>query len=173
MKDTFDYNAATGELIWKSKGREAFKSSRDWRARNSLYAGRVAGTQAFHMNGTPMTIQIKLNGKFVKAHRIIWEMFNAPIPDGLDIDHINGDPFDNRLCNLRLATRSQNLCNRGKARANTSGFKGVGWSKGAWRARIMLHRKEVDLGRFSTPELAYAAYCDAASKHHGAFAKTH
>jgi hypothetical protein len=69
------------------------------------------------------------------AHRIVFEAFNGAIPAGMDIDHINGIREDNRLENLRLATRRQNALNRQKANANNSaGARGVYFhhSSGCW-----------------------------------------
>lgn len=74
------------------------------------------------------------------THRLVWEQVNGPIPEGFDVDHINGDKHDNRLENLRLATRSQNMCNRSKTTKNTSGLKGLSWDKhtGRWRSFLCL-----------------------------------
>jgi hypothetical protein len=58
------------------------------------------------------------------------------------------------------------------SRANRTGFKGVSWCNGYWRARIKLGDNEMFLGHFATPELAAAAYDTAAIKYHGEFAMT-
>jgi hypothetical protein len=54
-------------------------------------------------------IQIIANGKWPMAHRMIWESVHGPIPDGLEINHKNGIPGDNRIANLELVTKSENL----------------------------------------------------------------
>ena len=89
------------------------------------------------------------------------------------VDHINGDPLDNRKSNLRLATLSQNCRNSVRPKNNTSGFKGVDFNKDSqlWRARIHTDEGRVHLGYFDAPEKAYAAYCEAAIKFHGEFAR--
>lgn len=89
-------------------------------------------------------------------------------------DHKNGNGLDNRRANLRIATTSQNLANRGKTRRNTSGYKGVMWfkRKRKWYARIRVSGKSVHLGYFDDPIDAAKAYDDAALKHFGEFAKT-
>lgn len=91
-----------------------------------------------------------------------------------EIDHINLDPSDNCWTNLRLATHSQNGSNKRRAAGNTSGFKGVSWDKNRkkWAAKIKVKGKAMTLGRFNTAETAYDAYCDAARKHFGQFART-
>lgn len=89
----------------------------------------------------------------VHLHRMIC----AP-PDGMVVDHINGDTLDNRMENLRVTTVRGNLRNRGAPRQNTSGVKGVGWHAGAgkWRARAKDDLgREVHLGLFD--DLAQAA----------------
>jgi hypothetical protein len=87
------------------------------------------------------------------------------------LDHKNGKRHDNRISNLRLATRAQNTQNS-VARFNSgSGLKGVSFHKTQkqWRARIRLDGKLVLLGWFDTPQAAHAAYCVAAMKHFGEF----
>lgn len=102
------------------------------------------------------------------VHRLIMEP-----PDGVEIDHVNQDRFDNRRINLRLATRSQNMHNSNAHRNNTSGFKGVYYYRrhDRWRAVIRIPGKRITLGSFKTAEEAGAAYAAAASKLHGEFAR--
>lgn len=101
-------------------------------------------------------------------HRVI--MGN---PDGVSIDHINGNSIDNRKENLRICTHSQNLSNRSKMNTkNTSGYKGVGWSKNArkWSASITHNYKKIHLGYFFDIIDAAKARDVAALKYHGEFA---
>jgi hypothetical protein len=105
----------------------------------------------------------------LKMHRLI---MNAQ--KGQEVDHIHHLTLDNRKSELRLCTPSQNRRNTGKRENNTSGFKGVSWHKQhqKWQGQIKLNGKKKHLGLFPTPELAHAAYCDAAALHHGEFART-
>jgi hypothetical protein len=97
--------------------------------------------------------------KQIQMHRQIMQA-----PDGIEVDHANGDPLDNRRCNLRLATRSQNLANR--RTFSSTGFKGV-------------HRYSNDGSRFimqfaqvyNTAEEAARAYDRIAKIVHGDFAR--
>ena len=90
------------------------------------------------------------------------------------VDHINGDTLNNTKANLRKCTNAENLQNRGKNKNNTSGYKGVIWSKFAkrWKAEIKVNYKSIHLGYFDSAELAAKAYDHAARTHHGSFAKT-
>ena len=95
-------------------------------------------------------------------------------PKGMASDHQNHDGLDNRRSNLRACTRAQNLSNRGKTIANTSGYKGVDWVKriGTWRAQIGVQNKHLFLGHFTDPVAAARAYDAAARRLHGEFART-
>lgn len=79
---------------------------------------------------------------------------------GVIIDHINGNKLDNRKCNLRICTKSQNGMNRPKQVNNTSGYKGVTWDKtnNKWTAQIMVNQKSIKIGRFSNIIDAAKAY---------------
>lgn len=93
------------------------------------------------------------------------------------IDHANGNGLDNRRCNLRLATNTQNMANTGKHRLNrppSSQYKGVHWdsARGAWKALIGDgHGRQRFLGRFSSEEEAARAYDEAALEQWGEFAR--
>lgn len=107
------------------------------------------------------------------VHRLVAMAFLG-IPDpGQQIDHINGDSLDNRLTNLRLCERSQNQQNQKLSIRSTTHLKGAYYEKrtGRWKASIAANGKEIWLGRFDTPEAAHDAYCEAAKKYHGQFAR--
>lgn len=116
------------------------------------------------------SIRVPESGKQkpVNMHR---EILNAP--QNTVVDHINGNGLDNRRKNIRLCTREQNNRNVGKRKDNKSGFKGVRFStqRQKWHAQISFNGKNKYLGTFTTPELAYKAYCEACMKYHGDFAR--
>lgn len=104
-------------------------------------------------------------------HRTI---MNLPYGDKRHVDHINGNKFDNRRCNLRVCEPVENWWNQKRRSDNTSGYKGVSWSKSRkkWNARIKRRGVRFDLGYFDSAEEAHAAYCVAAKSIHGEFANT-
>lgn len=106
-------------------------------------------------------VSATINCKKVLMHRLL--MGNP----SLDVDHINGDRLDNRRENLRLATRSQNLANRKLNKNNTTGYRGVSFYRGRWRATV---GKEL-VGYFKTKEAAVKARTEAACKKYGEFAR--
>ena len=115
-------------------------------------------------------------GKIIKIrmHQIILQrMIGRLLKPHEYVDHINGDGLDNRRENLRLATKSQNAMNARKRSDNSSGYKGVTYhkQKNRWTAEIRVNKERIYLGCFTTPEDAYSAYCEAAKKHFGEFAR--
>lgn len=117
---------------------------------------------------------VKISGKrYSKMLQTeIYEHVHGPLPSGKIVDHRNKISLDCRRSNLREADKSKNMCNSGKRRNNTSGYKGVTWDKrrSIWIAQIALNKKHYNLGDFATKEEAYAAYCKAALSLHGEFA---
>jgi len=96
----------------------------------------------------------------VYLHRLV-------LSSSTTVDHINGNGLDNRKCNLRECTASENVCNTGPSRRN---LKGVYADGKRWRARIMKNGVRYNIGSFSSPTDAAIAYNNAAKDHHGEFA---
>lgn len=113
---------------------------------------------------------LSVNNKNRAAHQVIWEFVNGEIPHRMEIDHIDGDPSNNRIDNLRLVTHGQNMQNQHHPRSNnkTSGVKGVHWDKdrGCWRTHIVIDGRQKYLGRYSSLDDATRVYRDAASRFH-------
>lgn len=150
-RERFDYN--DGNLVWKS--------NRGGTAR----AGSLAG----YMTDRGY-IEVNLSGKKIKAHRLIYLLHYGYMPN--EIDHADGNKSNNRIENLREATRSQNQHNQTARKNNTSGVKGVVWNKAKqkWDAQITVNRKKLNLGRYDSLDAAMAAVVIARNEHHGEFA---
>lgn len=142
-KDKLDYNPDTGVFTRKISGR-----GRGWQR---------SGSTGF--NSGRGYIKIFLDGKVYFAHRLAWFMTYGSWPEA-EIDHINGDRSDNRLCNLRVASSSQNKAR--SIRHKTSDLpRGVKRHHNRFSARIKVAGKQVYLGMFATADDAHAAYCVA------------
>jgi hypothetical protein len=122
--------------------------------------------------------QVNSSGRVtsVRMHRAILERkLGHPLQSKIHVDHINGNPRDNRRENLREVTVSQNLANQKKEhrkKASVSQFKGVASRKGKWQASISFQGYRHYLGVFDTPELAAQVYDQAALELYGEYAAT-
>lgn len=116
--------------------------------------------------------RICIDGKSYLNHRLAWLYVHGRWPRE-ELDHINGDPTDNSLGNLREATRLENQRNTGLSRRNASGFKGAFFNKqyNKWLATITVRKKMRIIGKFDTREAAHAAYCAEARHVFGDFAR--
>lgn len=121
-------------------------------------------------NGCARRNTSKVWGKpiHVSMHRVIMSC-----PDGLVVDHINGDRLDNQKQNLRICTQSENSMNRVLASNNTCGYKGVYWHKGKkrWYAHITINGKQKHIGLFKNIHDAARRYNEKALELFGEFAK--
>lgn len=80
--------------------------------------------------------QVVRKGVNYKVHRVIWELFNGPIPKGFVIDHLDGNTINNSIANLALKTTAENARNSKRSNKNTSGITGVSYvCTGYWRAQ--------------------------------------
>jgi hypothetical protein len=160
VRSMLDYDPAAGILTWRWRDDVPdFVNSRD--------VGRPAGH--VHRKATGH-MKLGINGSYYFYHRVVWLHVMGEWPT-LAIDHIDGDPQNNRITNLRLATTSQNQMNQKKTYC--VGLKGARYHKqsGRWQASIIVNGKSTYLGLFDTPEAAHEAYCEAAARLHGEFAR--
>lgn len=151
LRELLEYRPDTGLYIWRSGKRKG------------LYAG-CTYSNGYH--------NILVDGKMVGAHRLAWFYLYGELPK--QVDHINGNPSDNRIKNLRPSNQAQNRQNSRRKKTSKSPFKGVVWSEAhkKWRAYIGPRGSVKFLGGFKTAEEAHKAYCEAAAKLYGEFART-
>jgi hypothetical protein len=154
LKRLLSYDPETGEFRWKSC---------PWNKTHLI--GAIAGTELLGYT------VIRINSRGYKAHRLAWLYVYGELPS--EIDHINCVKSDNRIANLRPCTKSANGQNTRKRPNLTSQYKGVSLRRltGKWKAGIDAGGRKLHLGYYDTQEAAYAAYCEAARKHHGEFAR--
>ena len=150
MVGLFEYKE--GDLIWKV------------RSGNRIHVGDIAGTIA-----TVGRRYVQVEGKKHLVHRIIWFMHYGDCPEFLD--HIDGDPLNNRIENLRPATKAQNAMNRRVMKTNKLKTKGVHKRGDKYYAQIAMSGNVFPLGSFSTLLEASATYQRAALKHFGEYAR--
>lgn len=145
LKKDLNYNPDTGEItLARTIERVGQK-------------GRLMGC-TFKRNGRPSKCQnISYRGKRYLLHRLAWFYVHGYMPKF--IDHINGDSSDNRLCNLREVTVTENNRNVGKQSNNKSGFTGVSWNKSKcrWGVQIWHKSKPINMGWFKEQNNAILA----------------
>lgn len=155
VRERLSYEPITGQFRWKK------------------VPGRGGGIQVEFAGYKEQHgyIVIRLFGGLYRAHRLAWWLLNGSIPDGFEIDHIDGRRDNNALANLRLASRSQNNCNAKTWAA--SGYKGVSWDTYTdnWQAYIKVAGRKKNLGRYDRAEDAARARDAAAIEHFGEFAR--
>ena len=156
LRALLDYEPDTGIFRRKTDG-----WPRRWQK------GQIAGTMQ-----NRGYVHIWVDGRHYLAHRLAWLHVYGEWPNGT-LDHINSARDDNRMCNIRIASGSQNNANSRKSRANNSGIKGVSWHKPTkkWQAQITVDRKNIHLGYYATTDEARDAYKVAAIKYQGEFAR--
>jgi hypothetical protein len=172
VRECLDYDPDSGVFRWRARPQHHFLNPESMKRMHARDAGRVAGSK--HISGRHnerIYWGIRLAGIFYPAHRIAWLLIYRIDPTPLEIDHINGDGLDNRIANLRLATRAENASNARRALDNISGTKGVQSNGNGYMARIRVHGKQHYLGTFRTLEEAVEARRKAADELHGVFAR--
>ena len=154
LREILDYSPETGIFRWKV--------SRGGTAR----AGSIAGWK--RPDGY---VRINVDRKLHYAHRLAWlYVYGQRVTK--EIDHINGDPSDNRIANLREASHSENLANQKLRADNKAGFKGVSaLADGTYLAAVQRQGEKVVAGYFRDPKKASVAYLSSAQTVYGDFAR--
>lgn len=149
LKELLHYCPDTGVFTWRSRRR-----------------GVTVGSSAGHLSRYGY-LAVTLDHKRYLVHRLVWLYVYGAWPAEC-VDHINRVRTDNRLCNLRTATRAQNRQNLSLTSRNSSGFRGVSFDKknNKWRASISVNGKAKNLGRFVVLSDAKVAYAKAAAVFH-------
>jgi len=132
-----------------------------WRKHHNVL-GKIAGHK--RKDGY---IVIRINNVLYLAHRLVWLYVHGEFPSKI-IDHINGNPTDNRICNLRSVTHKINLENQRKPKSKNNMFLGVTFEKRRkhWVAQIYANNKHIHIGSFSNQHDAHKAYVEAKRKLH-------
>lgn len=151
LRDALYYDPETGFFTWRESSARIAKG---------LRAGGATGN-GYHFIG--------IDARRYLAHRLAWLYVHGRWPEHF-IDHINGDPSDNRLVNLREANNAQNSHNRSVTSRSATGLKGVSRKGKRFKAQITVDYHIIPLGVFDTPEEAHVAYRAAAIRFQGAFA---
>jgi len=159
LKQLLSYDSETGQFTWLQ--------SRGGTARVGTMAGSIGPANHGYLT-------IKVDSRKYLVHRLAWFYIYGVWPH--ELDHINGNRVDNRIGNLRLATRAQNLANKFTDKsARTSIYKGVSRHKKAkskpWVAQISVDNRNMHLGYYATAEAAHAAYVKAARQFFGEFVR--
>jgi hypothetical protein len=160
LQHIFSYEPDTGILRWKNPNKHSSKK-----------VGDIAGS----LNDKGY-LRVTVKNKEIKVHRIAWAIHHGQFPT-IIIDHKNGIRHDNRISNIREATRSDNCSNKIKQSNNTSGYVGVYYfperKLKKYEAIISKNKKRYFLGGFETAEDAYNAYKEKAKELHGEFSGRH
>ena len=151
LKSLMHYDPDTGVFTWKVA------------PRRGISAGSIAGV----IKKDSGYVLVGVSGKEYRAHRLAWLYVFGEFPP-YDLDHINRNRSDNRIDNLRMATRAENMQNGSKRKTNTSGHVGVRWYSQAqkWKAEIGVNYKNISLGYHSNLEQAIAARKAGELKYH-------
>lgn len=154
IREKLAYDPETGQFTWLVSA-------------GSVKAGDEASSTTTAGYG-----RVKIEGVYYYLHRLAWAFVHGDFPDS-DLDHENLVKSDNRISNLRLATKAENQMNRGVPKNNASGCKGVTWnaSRGKWSVRCAANGKRRHLGYFDDVAIATSVYRQHAPSIHGDFYK--
>lgn len=148
LREVLAYCPDTGSFTWLVK------------TNRNVVVGSFAGTKSHGY------YQIGIDGRIHRSHRLAWLYVHGKWPEH-HIDHINGNPADNRIANLRDVPRSTNQQNQRIAhRRSSTGLLGASSHGKHFTARIQAGGEQIRLGRFSTAEEAHAAYIKAKRELH-------
>lgn len=155
LRELLTYDPATGYFQWRVTA-----SNR-----------APAGSMATNVDTTTGYVRVNIDGRRYYAHRLAF-LYMTGIRPPAEVDHINGDRSDNRFCNLRLATRSENERNKPVRRDSRVGARGVEQlTSGSFMVRVTVNGRRGCYGTFQRIEDAIARRNEVAQHLHGSFAR--
>jgi len=160
-RELLTYNPDTGKLYWKERPAKYFKNPNYIKCWNTKWAGKEALTAITRRkSGQIARLEGRILNKKYSTHRIVWLIYYGEWPKN-QIDHINQDPTDNRIKNLRDVTCSENNKNKTLQNNSTTGYVGVYFYKHKrykkYRAEIYTNKIRKHLGYYDTVEEAVSA----------------
>lgn len=158
VEKLYSYDPSTGDFFWKINRTRGIK------------AGDLAGS----IHGVTGYRTLRIGSKNYAAHRIAWPLETGETIDPVThIDHIDGNPLNNAISNLRKCNPSENIHNSRKRVDNKSGTKGVHWVSRdrRWRAQIGINGKIIHVGQHKTVEEAAVAIKTKRDELHGEFTR--
>lgn len=157
-----------GRLFWNRRPLNEFKSEQGCNAFNAAFSGKEAGCESAIKKGH--RYMVRIDRTLYPRARIVFLIHYGYMPK--IVDHINRDTLDDRIENLRAATRTQNQANAKRRKHCQSGYKGVARSRNGsrWHARIRKDGKCIHIGTYDSPAEAHAAYVAKAKELFGEFA---
>lgn len=156
VRSRFTYR--DGHLYWNETGNKAF---------NTKFVGKIA-LGGLRPDGYRT---IAINNIQYMYHRIVWVYFNGAIPEGYSIDHIDGDPTNNDLSNLRLVTTDQNIMNKVAQSNNGQGIKNVHAGNGKYVVKVRKNGTVYHFGSYDDLSIAKEVAVVARIKIHGDYAR--
>lgn len=175
LRQLLRYEADTGKLFWLTRPVEMFADSGVGGSAGEAARWNAcrAGREAFTTSDQDGYRTGRIFGCRYRAHRVIWSMQTGAWPVA-EVDHEDCDTSNNRWANLRAADRPDQEANKGLRSDNTSGFKGVSWSRrdARWTAQLKFRGVCYRLGHHATAEEAAAAVHVKRLEIHGQFART-
>lgn len=176
LNSLLSYDPETGILVWKGRPSSMFQTQRACSTWNARYAGRVCGVNnKVSATGARANVGVTIFDRKYVAHLVIMAMAGIDVPDGMQVDHIDRDPWNNRWANFRIATAAENTRNRASPKHSRQPWKGVrcGPRGNRWYPRAATASgAKVHLGSFGCPTAAAIAYDKYIISEYRQFAKT-
>ena len=173
LEECFVADFETGTLVWKVRPPHHFHNIKSWKIWNTSYSGRVAGATSWRTRGY-LFKRVTICKMYFPVHHILWTMYTGNMFDTKEfvIDHIDRNPLNNKISNLRLVYQEENTWNTAatKSSKSLSEFKGVCYDKqrSKWMLQIRCNGGKVS-GRFDCELSAAYIYRVISEQVHGEF----
>lgn len=171
VRQCFEYH--DGKLFWKVRPPNTFNNPSHTKTFNKQFAGREAGSPRDHKqhNRTTTRHVIIINSIKFYRYKLVWILHGNEMISGKTLDHINRDSLNDKIENLRFASKEQQAGNCGKRSHNTTGYKWVSYDKRRkkYYAQMNKNKHHIFLGYFDDPEEAHKAAKKAAAERYGEF----